>query len=230
MITAWWQGGGGEWDTRQARNYLRSYFYSLSQIYFLTAFYKLAFADLARRRVENKMALDRKQACRLSIQYHQAQFQNYMDMTDTSIWVFNTWKAPWRGKKTVFFCFYVCLKGGFLLLQPLEGSLDGGTVFLWRGNIVLLQPLEGSLAGETETDKQFKPKFGRRSKVKNQIWGWIVGGGCNESSTSVLQGSKKSGNLKSDGLEFGDGTEHGKYRCHDNIIISILSFMLDRLI
>ena len=29
-----------------------------------------------------------------------------------------------------------------------------------------------------------------------------------------MQGSKKSGNLKSDGLEFGDGTEHGKYRCH----------------
>ena len=30
---------------------------------------------------------------------------------------------------------------------------------------------------------------------------------------NMLQGSKKSGNLKSDGLEFGDGTEHGKYRC-----------------
>ena len=28
----------------------------------------------------------------------------------------------------------------------------------------------------------------------------------------MFQGSKKSGYLKSDGLEFGEGTEHGKYR------------------
>ena len=34
--------------------------------------------------------------------------------------------------------------------------------------LILLQPLDGSLAGETETDKEFKPKFGRRSKVRFQ--------------------------------------------------------------
>ena len=34
--------------------------------------------------------------------------------------------------------------------------------------LILPQPLDGSLAGETETDKEFKPKFGRRSKVRFQ--------------------------------------------------------------
>jgi len=54
------------------------------------------------------------------------------------------------------------------------------------------QTLEGNIAGETETDQEFGPKFGRRSR-----------------------GARKDDALTSDGLEFADGTENGRYSEHE---------------
>ena len=71
----------------------------------------------------------------------------------------------------------------------------------------------------------WQPGWGDRDGqgVQTQVWeeeqGEISGGdGWWDTDVGfVTQGSKKSGNLKSDGLDFGDGTEHGKYR-RDNKI------------
>ena len=71
----------------------------------------------------------------------------------------------------------------------------------------------------------WQPSWGDRDGqgVQTQVWeeeqGEISGGdGWWDTEVGiVIQGSKKSGNLKSDGLDFGDGTEHGKYRWEDKI-------------
>ena len=65
------------------------------------------------------------------------------------------------------------------------------TITTMPSSEVLLTPqtLEGNIAGETETDQEFGPKFGRRSR-----------------------GARKDDALTSDGLEFADGTENGRYR------------------
>ena len=86
-------------------------------------------------------------------------------------------------RKAVFFSVFVEGKNICLATPERRSSLCFCLYAYVRGEIVLLQPLEGSLAGETETDKQFKPKFGRRSKVKNWILRWVAGG-CKESKTS----------------------------------------------
>ena len=71
----------------------------------------------------------------------------------------------------------------------------------------------------------WQPSWGDRDGqgVQTQVWeeeqGEISGGdGWWDTEVGIVtQGSKKSGNLKSDGLDFGDGTEHGKYRWEDKI-------------
>ena len=71
----------------------------------------------------------------------------------------------------------------------------------------------------------WQPGWGDRDGhgVQTQVWeeeqGEISGGdGWWDTEVGIVtQGSKKSGNLKSDGLDFGDGTEHGKYRWEDKI-------------
>ena len=71
----------------------------------------------------------------------------------------------------------------------------------------------------------WQPGWGDRDGqgVQTQVWeeeqGEISGGdGWWDTDVGfVTQGSKKSGNLKSDGLDFGDGTEHGKYRWDNEI-------------